>query len=577
MRRSLTTLRLLGVSHASVALLAGVAFAAGLLEALFLVLLTRAAFAVADGRERLGTIANIELSISATLGVAMLLLVLRVALAVWQSHMSTAVAVAARSRLQRQLSDAYLRADWPTQQRSRAGSLQNLVMGVASEAAGQVSQLIGVLTSALNLAALLGLALVIDVRGSLVALVAVAGLGLLLGPIRSAIASRARAAVVDSQEFASVITESSQIGFELQVFGAAGAAHRNVDAALDASAGSFGRLNVLRQLLPIVYTGLAYAVLVIAVLVIAESGTASLPSVGPVMLLMLRSLAYGQQLQSNLAGLASGSPAVERYVEELDYLSANPATDGDRTLDDVRFIEFRETEFEYEPGHVALRIDALRLERGAIVGIVGPSGSGKSTFVQLLLGLREPTRGQVLLNGHDLSEYERGDLVRRVSFVPQTPRLIRGSVAENIRFMRDWVDPAQVEHAARLAHVHDDIMSWRGDYQRDVGAQADQLSGGQRQRICIARALVGSPQVLVLDEPTSALDPQSEVAVRETLASLRDDVLVVVIAHRMSTLEVCDLIMVIQDGEMTAFGSPDDLLHHSEFYREAVRLGAIAE
>jgi ABC-type multidrug transport system fused ATPase/permease subunit len=572
-----STLELLGVRRRSVVLLATLAFIGGSLEALFLVLLTRTAFAVADGRERLGTVAGIELSVVATLAISIGLLAVRVAAAVWQSRMGTSVSVASRALLQRRLSDAYLAADWPTQQRSRAGSLQDLVTGVAGEASAQVTQMLGVLTASLNLAAILGLAVVIDPLGSLFALAAVGGLAVLLRPIRRAIGARARAAIDDSHEFASVITENSQIGFELQVFGVAPAANRRVDEALDASAASFGRVAMLRQLLPIVYTGLAYGVLVVAVWVIASSGAASLPSVGPVMLLMLRSLSYGQQLQAALAGVAAGRPVVERYRVELEALLAHPAAAGHLPVGTVDTIRFVGIEFEYDPGHVALSVDDLTLERGSIVGVVGPSGSGKSTFVQLLLGLRRPTRGRVLLNDADLGEYRRAELVQRMSFVPQTPRLIRGSVEDNIVFMRNDVGHDDVERAARLAHVHDDIVSWRGGYQRDVGAQADHLSGGQRQRICIARALVGAPQVLVLDEPTSALDPASEAAIRDSIAGLRGEALVVVIAHRMSTLEVCDRIIVIQDGAVTGFGTPGELLQHNEFYREAVELGAIAE
>jgi ATP-binding cassette subfamily B protein len=203
--------------------------------------------------------------------------------------------------------------------------------------------------------------------------------------------------------------------------------------------------------------------------------------------------------------------------------------------------------------------------------VIGPSGAGKSTLVQILLRLRAPLGGRYIVNGESAERYEMGDWHRRVAYVPQEPRLLHASVTENIRYFRD-VDDEAIERAARLARIHEDIMSWPEGYGTIVGPRADAVSGGQQQRICLARALVGRPEVLILDEPTSALDPHSESLIQESLTALRDELTLFIIAHRMSTLDICDRVMVIIDGRLVAFDTTDLLKSENAYYRSASAL-----
>jgi ABC-type multidrug transport system fused ATPase/permease subunit len=167
-----------------------------------------------------------------------------------------------------------------------------------------------------------------------------------------------------------------------------------------------------------------------------------------------------------------------------------------------------------------------------------------------------------------VASFARREWVRTVTFVPQTARLVRGTLADNIRFFRADVTDEEVEQAARLAHVHDDIAAMPEGYEREAGEAGGNLSGGQQQRICIARALVERPQLLVLDEPTSALDGRSEALIRQTLKELAGTMTIVIIAHRTSTLEVCDRILVIQHGRVVAFDTPERLQADSAAYRD---------
>jgi ABC-type multidrug transport system fused ATPase/permease subunit len=131
-----------------------------------------------------------------------------------------------------------------------------------------------------------------------------------------------------------------------------------------------------------------------------------------------------------------------------------------------------------------------------------------------------------------------------------------------------------VERAARLARIHDDIVTWASGYETVIGPRADAVSGGQQQRICIARALVANPEVLVLDEPTSALDPRSESLLQESLVGLKDGLTLIIVAHRMSTLDICDRVLVLVDGRVEAFATAPELRDQNAYYRFASELSA---
>jgi ABC-type multidrug transport system fused ATPase/permease subunit len=240
----------------------------------------------------------------------------------------------------------------------------------------------------------------------------------------------------------------------------------------------------------------------------------------------------------------------------------------------VGVVTFDDVGFAYQPGRPVLHDLSFEAQRGEVIGIVGPSGAGKSTLVQLLLRLRAPTSGRVLADGRDLRSLALSGWYQRVSFVPQEPRLYSGSVGENIRFFRD-VTAVDIVRAAKLANIHDEIRSWPDGYATSVGERGGELSLGQRQRLCIARSLVGYPDVIVLDEPTSSLDPRSEALVREALATLAPNVTLFIIAHRLSTLDTCDRIMVLQAGRLQGFDEPHHLEDSSPFYREALRLSGL--
>jgi ABC-type multidrug transport system fused ATPase/permease subunit len=292
-----------------------------------------------------------------------------------------------------------------------------------------------------------------------------------------------------------------------------------------------------------------------------------------VVLIVIRAGTYGQSVQVSYQGLRTSLPYIDRLQTTARRYADSAVADGTEPLPGVSTMAFQDVSFGYKPTRPVLRELTFEVRAGEAVGIIGPSGAGKSTLIQILLALRSPDTGSYLVNGVPVTDYRASDWHSRVSYVPQQPRLLHASVAENIRFFRD-IDDAEVERAARLARIHDEVIGWPDGYGTIVGPRVDAVSGGQQQRICLARALAGHPEVLVLDEPTSALDPHSERLIQESLSTLRHELTLFIIAHRMSTLDICDRVMVIIDGRLAAFDTVDLLQKNNSYYQSATLLAA---
>ena len=542
-----------------IATIATSAFVGGLLEALFLVMVTRAAFAVANGQDRIGILSGRSLSLPSALLLAVGLISIRMVLAAYAAWESANLSAGTVARIRGTLSAAFLDSSWEVQQAQQAGSLQELLTTYSGHASYMVSNLAQGVVSAANLVALLGMA--------------VAGmLALPLRPLRRLVGRRGDAANRIGMDFATSVNEVSELGLELHVFQVQEEAKTAMGATIERARRAFARYQFIAGLGTPVYTGLAYLAVVGALAVVSTSNTTSLTSLGAAMLVMLRSLGYGQGVQNAVLSVAGAAPAIDELQDRLQIFTAGRRADAGEPVGKVDRIGMDGVSFAYPNSKPVLRNVSFTIKPH---GIVGPSGAGKSTLVQLLLGLREPDKGWVLADGRDIATFDRGEWARRVTFVPQAAHLIASTVAENIRFFRPGVSQEDVERAARLAHLHDEIVDWAEGYEHQVGTHGGHLSGGQQQRLCIARALVEQPDVLILDEPTSALDVRSEHLVRSTLEGLKERMTVIVIAHRLSTLTICDRIMVIKDGELKDFDTAGQLERSSEFYREALALSGL--
>ena len=258
-----------------------------------------------------------------------------------------------------------------------------------------------------------------------------------------------------------------------------------------------------------------------------------------------------------------------RRVRELLALTPEAAdAPGSIAADGLRgHIRFDAVAFAYEPDRPVLRGVSFEARPGELVALVGPTGAGKTTVANLIPRLFENQDGRILLDGVDASRYGLRTLRRQVALVPQQPILFTGTIADNIRYGRLDASDADVEAAARAAHVHDFVVRLPRGYRTDVAEDGASLSGGERQRIGIARALLKDAPILLLDEPTSALDAMSEAAVIDALRQLRAGRTTIVIAHRLSTIRDATRIVVMERGRVAASGSHDELLATNELYR----------
>lgn len=567
--------RLVGHQPARLAFLSGSAFLGGAAEAAFLVLVTKVALAIADGSEVATDLVGRAVGLREAVILAAGLLLFRLAAVLFGASTSASLTASVALRIKRELADAYLHSSWEMQQGEASGRLQQLVTAFAQEALRVVSACAATLTSSLNLVAMIAVSLFVSPAATVIVIFALAVLAGILSPIRRRIRLRSQSAARKSMQFASAVSELGDLGLEMQTYGVRDQFSVRIAELIGQETTARRRSDSLSASLPGIYTSFAYGALLAGLGIAVYVGVGSIAALGAVMLVMLRSLSYGQQLQVASGTMMSSLPYLDELDATLERYRGAVATTGLTPLARVEGIAVHEVSFHYEPGRPVLEGVTFDIGAGEVVGVIGPSGAGKSTLVQLLLGVRDPSKGRVTVGAVDLRDVRRDSWAHLVAFVAQDARLITGTIADNIRFFREGIDDDALRAAAEAANVLGDIEAMPQGFDSHLGQRGVQLSGGQRQRLSIARALVGQPSFLILDEPTSALDVESEALIRATIAELRGKVTVVVIAHRMSTVDICDRIMVVERGRVVAFDDPQVLRAGNEFYRNALELSGM--
>ncbi|MBI1225828.1 MAG: ATP-binding cassette domain-containing protein [Bacteroidetes bacterium] len=236
-------------------------------------------------------------------------------------------------------------------------------------------------------------------------------------------------------------------------------------------------------------------------------------------------------------------------------------------------LELRNIDFAYaNSNRPALESINLVIPKGKIVALIGTSGAGKSTLADLLPRFHDVTSGEILLDGTDIRDYRLHDLRSLMGIVTQEPVLFNDTIFNNIAFGITGATQTDVEQAARIAHAHDFILATPEGYQTNIGDRGVKLSGGQRQRLTIARAVLANPPILILDEATSALDSESEKLVQDALDVLMKNRTSIVIAHRLSTVQHADEIVVMRDGKIIEQGSHEELMQRGGEYGKLVEL-----
>ncbi|XP_058864931.1 antigen peptide transporter 1-like [Acipenser ruthenus] len=283
---------------------------------------------------------------------------------------------------------------------------------------------------------------------------------------------------------------------------------------------------------------------------------------------------YELQFSSAVEVLLSYYPHVKKAIgaseKIFEYMDREPEmTAGTLAPETLRgHVEFKNVSFAYprRPDTTALKSVSFELRPGEITALVGPSGGGKSTCVCLLERFYQPQSGEILLDGAPLQDYQHSYLHRKVALVSQEPVLFARSVQENISYGVEQKSEEEVQRAAKRAIAHDFITELQEGYSTDAGEKGGQLSGGQKQRVAIARALLRDPRILILDDATSSLDTETEHLVQSAVLNGRR-CSVLLISHRLSSLERADRIIVLQGGEVVEQGSHLDLLQRGGVYQ----------
>ncbi|MGQ2890304.1 ABC transporter ATP-binding protein [Campylobacter coli] len=269
---------------------------------------------------------------------------------------------------------------------------------------------------------------------------------------------------------------------------------------------------------------------------------------------------------SSLYGRLQGAIAASErtfYLLDLEPQILN----GSKNLESIARIEFKQVDFAYEnPYKSVLKDINFEFNKGEILALVGTSGGGKSSIINLLMRFYDKQKGEILLNDLDISKFSIESLHDRIGLVTQNIYLFNDSFAENVAYSEE-PNKEKIIKALKLANAYEFVQEMGGIY-AEIKEHGKNLSGGQKQRIAIARALYKNPDLLIFDEATSALDNESEKAIIETIENLKKDRLVLMIAHRLSTIENADKIAVIDQGQMIAIGTNEELLQSCELYQK---------
>lgn len=562
--RSLWELRTVVPSRLTLVVVSLMSLVGGVLEALLVALVASVAATVAQGGDGLEaslgpfeiTMAT-EQSLLVGFGATVVMVTMRLLAGGIGSRLAARTLVETRTSLLR----AYLHAHYERQRELLSAEFHDLLVFQAMRSSQAVLMAVKALTAVFSFLALVGVAVLVDPPTAGVLLGASLVLAALFLPLvrRS---HRAGGEHLDAQVQVGVeLDDVTGLLAETHVYGAQQGMLERAADALGRAGRAFRTAAFITQATPALYLGVVMTLLLVGLFALDVVGVANLQTVGAIVLLTLRGLKYSQQAQSTVQTAVELAPDVESVTRRLREYRASAISDEGDELDRIDELEFEGVAYVYPGSDEGVEDVSTVLRRGEVVGVVGHSGAGKTTFAELVLGLRDPTRGQVLVNGVPRSVFRPRSWYDRVAYVGQESLLLVGSVSANVAFFRPVGEHA-VARALAEASLTDDLARWEHGDRREVGSGGRDVSGGQRQRIAIARALAGRPDVIVMDEPTSALDPTSEQQIRETIAALAGEVLVIVVAHRVSTLQVCGRILQFEEGHMTEVtrGERDTLL-----------------
>ena len=383
-----------------------------------------------------------------------------------------------QTQLRKRLFSVFLSTSWLEKTKEKSGYLQELMGGHALQAGLAVIQLAYGLTAALMFLVLAASAFALSavVAGSV--LLSAVLLFASLRPLSSRVRLNSAATSAAFVSQATGVAESVRMAEEIHTFGTAEAERSRIDSMVESLEQNFVRTRALSASVPVLYQNAVILLVLVGLAILYVIGTTHVAALGAAVLLLIRASSYGQQLQYAYQCLGESLPYLDRIASADERYRAGTPKVGHGSIDEIRTLDFERVCFEFKPGVPVLSDITFSINAGEAIGVVGPSAAGKSTILQLLLRLREPSTGQYLVNGMPAEEIDDVAWHRIVAYLPQEPHVLDGTVAENVRFYRDYVGDAAIEHACRLARIDEDIMSWTDGYDTHIGHLAEGVWGG---------------------------------------------------------------------------------------------------
>ena len=272
------------------------------------------------------------------------------------------------------------------------------------------------------------------------------------------------------------------------------------------------------------------------------------------------------QISNLLQAMVAAAERVFEFLEEPEEIdTAKGNIDTSKLKGNV---EFKHVKFGYNPDKIIIKDFSAKVKEGQKIAIVGPTGAGKTTMVKLLMRFYDVTDGEILVDGHNIKDFERGELRKMFGMVLQDTWLFGGTVKDNIKYSKEDATDDEVIEAAKAAHVHHYIKTLPKGYNSVINEESSNISAGQKQLLTIARVILADPKILILDEATSSIDTRTEIQIQAAMDNLMKGRTSFVIAHRLSTIKNSDLILVMNQGDIVEQGTHEELLAKGGFYAD---------
>lgn len=272
------------------------------------------------------------------------------------------------------------------------------------------------------------------------------------------------------------------------------------------------------------------------------------------------------QVSSMLQAMVASAERIFEFLEEEEEVK-----EVDKGIDTSKLkgnVEFKNVHFGYDEDKIVINDFSSKVKEGQKIAIVGPTGAGKTTMVKLLMRFYDVNSGEILVDGHNIKDFKRGELRKMFGMVLQDTWLFGGTVKENIKYGNPEASDSEVIEAAKAAHVNHFIKTLPKGYNSVLNEESSNVSAGQKQLLTIARVILANPKILILDEATSSIDTRTELQIQSAMDNLMKGRTSFIIAHRLSTIKNADLILVMNHGDIVEQGTHEELLAKKGFYAD---------